>query len=270
DGALVAELGEWPDNEQWSSFDVDHGHVQDLLFGKRTVLAAGNDRFWVGTGEGYELRGYDRDGTLARIVRNLADEPRRSTPAMVSGRIVELQTHWGDDSEHMLPVYEGQAVPDDVAPYDQLAVDGEGNLWAREHPVPGAALDAWTVFDAGGRMLGSVAVPHRLELLDVGRDFVIGKSVDAMNVERVEVYRLFRSGGPLEPEGLGTPGNLSAVAGVYMVEYDIVHSNRGDTPCSAPHSRRALPSCSSSPFWNGRSGTDTKWPSSSSVVPVGD
>ncbi|HSG07339.1 MAG TPA: 6-bladed beta-propeller, partial [Longimicrobiales bacterium] len=47
DGALVAELGEWPDNEQWSSFDVDHGHVQDLLFGKRTVLAAGNDRFWV-------------------------------------------------------------------------------------------------------------------------------------------------------------------------------------------------------------------------------
>jgi hypothetical protein len=191
DGSLVAGLGTRPDDEQWSSYDVDHPHAQGLLFGKRTVLAGGS-LVWVGTGDAYQLLGYDGTGSLVKIVRNLAHEPERLFAKVVAARIAELQADWDEESAHMLPVYQGQQTPEFMAPFDRLVADVEGNLWARAYPVPGEAHDVWTVFDADGSLLGQVDMPYRFEVLDVGPDFVVGTSLDEMNLERVEVYALLK------------------------------------------------------------------------------
>lgn len=193
DGSLVRSLGTLPDHEIWSSFDVDHPHGQELLFGMRTVLAAGAGRIWVGTGESFELRGYDRNGTPSRIVRTLAFAHEPVTEALVAGRIAELQARWGEEEEHMLPVYRAQEAPEVVAPYDGLVVDSEGDLWVRRFRRPSHARDAWVVFDPTGKLLGTVTMPAGLELLDVGPDFIVARSTDAWDVERVGVYALDRS-----------------------------------------------------------------------------
>jgi hypothetical protein len=49
------------------------------------------------------------------------------------------------------------------------------------------------VFDAGGRWLGDVAMPARFVPLEIGADYVLGRSRDADGVVRAVMYRLDRA-----------------------------------------------------------------------------
>jgi hypothetical protein len=46
------------------------------------------------------------------------------------------------------------------------------------------------VFDATGRWLGDMSMPPRFVPLEVGADYVLGRSRDADNVPRAVMYRL--------------------------------------------------------------------------------
>jgi hypothetical protein len=56
-------------------------------------------------------------------------------------------------------------------------------------------MHARTVFDAEGRQLGTLAMPPRFRLTDAGPDYVLGVGRDDMDVEKVQLFRLDRSGG---------------------------------------------------------------------------
>lgn len=48
----------------------------------------------------------------------------------------------------------------------------------------------WSVFDAGGRWLGDVAMPPRMIPLEIGADYILGRSLDADDVPHAVMYRL--------------------------------------------------------------------------------
>jgi hypothetical protein len=192
DGAEWGTLGTFPDDENWSSYDVDHPHVQWYLFGKRTVMAGTGSTLWVGTGEAYELRGYDRDGNWVKSIRNAAYEPRRTRGSDLANRVAELEAGWDDANLHMAAVFQGQNPPEFIAPYDDLVADIQNHLWVRRYQRPGEPCDTWDVFDPDGRMLGSVEVPYGLTVLDIGADYVLGSALDELQIERIEFYRLVK------------------------------------------------------------------------------
>ena len=50
------------------------------------------------------------------------------------------------------------------------------------------------VIDASGRFLGSVALPPKFTLFQVGADLILGRARDADDVEQVQLFRLIRAG----------------------------------------------------------------------------
>lgn len=78
--------------------------------------------------------------------------------------------------------------------FDALVTDDIGLLWVREHEAPGAEGPRhWIVFDADGRLLGTVQMPRRFEVFQIGPDFVLGGARDDLDIEHIRLYELVRS-----------------------------------------------------------------------------
>lgn len=172
------------------------------VLGAVTVSDVRGQELIVGTGDAFELRVIAADGRLEEILRvpsaDLAVTPEELEAARAS------LTRLGEENPvaRRILAEVGRWAPDpDTRPaYGALVVDREGYAWVAEYPwggpgaVPARQPVAWTVFDAEGRMLGEVRIPEGLELLEVGRDYVLGvHRLDG--VETVASYALDRGGG---------------------------------------------------------------------------
>ncbi len=74
--------------------------------------------------------------------------------------------------------------------FTALQLDADGNLWVCERD--GDDGSAWTVYDPGGRPLGQIALPPRVQPLDVAGDRLVARWKDESDVEFVHVYRFTR------------------------------------------------------------------------------
>ncbi|MEX2609193.1 MAG: hypothetical protein WEA24_04545 [Gemmatimonadota bacterium] len=82
--------------------------------------------------------------------------------------------------------------PDSIPAVQGLAVDTEGNLWVkRSHGLEEGPV-VHDVFDPEGRFFGAVRLPHGLNVLEIGADYVLGMRLDAMDVPVIELYGLTR------------------------------------------------------------------------------
>ena len=74
--------------------------------------------------------------------------------------------------------------------FDALVYGRDGTLWARSWTADGA-VQQWELFaTSSGRWLGTVAVPAGIDVLEVGADYLLGRTKDADDVEAVGVYRI--------------------------------------------------------------------------------
>jgi sugar lactone lactonase YvrE len=100
---------------------------------------------------------------------------------------------------HQRPSYrelvESMPDPSTRPAYSDLRVDSEGCVWAAEHHSAaerGSATD-WEVFAPEGEWLGSVRLPARFKTFEIGEDYVLGKQLDELDVEHVQLLRLNRN-----------------------------------------------------------------------------
>ena len=165
-------------------------------FERDAGLAADPDGFWLGDPERWELRRYDRDGALHRIVR-LDREPVPIDPS-------ELERARERFTSRMMPQFRAALrelpLPETYPPYGQLRLDGTRRLWVREYAT--AADDAWPdrdapppplrwlVHDPDGRFLAAVVLPPRTRPLEIGPDYLLLAVRDGSDVERVELHDL--------------------------------------------------------------------------------
>jgi hypothetical protein len=81
-------------------------------------------------------------------------------------------------------------LPERVPAFQGIIVDDEANVWLERYRLPWETESRWEVVGPEGRWLGQVVTPPRLRLLQVGRDFVLGRHADSLGVERVRVHPL--------------------------------------------------------------------------------
>lgn len=84
------------------------------------------------------------------------------------------------------------AVPEKRPAYSRLLGDQEGNLWVAEYARDARHVTSWAVFDTEGVLLGTVGMPDRLHVLEIGSDWVLGAWRDELDVEHVRLHELHK------------------------------------------------------------------------------
>ncbi len=173
-----------------------------LLFGGRTHVRVARDHYYVATTDTYEVQRYSTSGILQTIVRkrhtnlSVTDE---DVATFLDARLAEL------DNPSFRPVieelYASMPLPETMPAFGagtdtdpSILLDDSGNLWIREYSRPGDDRERWTVFDARGRLQGTLRLPDGLRPLHIGTDFIVGVAKDDLDVERVLLYELIKNG----------------------------------------------------------------------------
>jgi len=167
------------------------------LFGHRTTYTIRGTRAYVGFEDRYEIRTYESDGSLARILRRL-DLDLSVTPEVVDSLVEVLLTEDAPDDRQTRTEYIlARPVAERRTPYGDIRADPGEHLWVSNHhagaPFPGVGSPTvWSVFDPEGRWLGDVAGPDHFRMVEVGEDYVLGLATDELDVEHVRIYGLTR------------------------------------------------------------------------------
>lgn len=197
DGGLVDTLVSFPGEERvpWNMAGQLESAV--LPYGKEPVWALGGDRVYLGLSDRFEVRVFDRTGSLLEI-RRWGAEAQPVTDAEWDAFAEQRRTYRRENPSRawIYPPPEHFPVPETKPAYARFLVDDEGNLWVQHYPpwddpigMPSATGDQnWSVLDRTGRWLGEIRMPPDLDVRAVHRDHVIGLSRDEHDVERIRLY----------------------------------------------------------------------------------
>lgn len=167
-------------------------------FGRITTVNAGGTRVYVATGDRDEIAVYDRSGNIRMLIRRTL-APTYVTPAMIghdrTRRLEEEEAHLAESgvTPRVRRMIAELPYPEVLPSYGRTVLDAELALWVEEFRVNDDDPYEWSVFDDGGIWLGRVSLPEGLEVFEIGTDYILGKMVDDVGVERVEVYELVRT-----------------------------------------------------------------------------
>ena len=196
-GAVLDTLGHFPGTERVMRIAQSKGTITSIEvitppFAKTTAFeTAGND-FVVGTQDAAEVRVYESQGELRRIIRT-GTPPQRITPELID-RYLNLQLaslpaeQRPSARANQLAIIKAEVVP----PYGRLAVDRSGNLWLQDYPAL-ADDQRWTIFDPEGARIARLVLPRRFTPYDIGEDWIMGRELDDLDVEHVRQYAIQRS-----------------------------------------------------------------------------
>lgn len=174
------------------------GDTRLLTPAHHAIRAATADGFYWGTSDKYEIRFYDTEGTLRRILRRPV-EPLPVVPAMIEAWIAqnleEVRRREGEGAvARYRQRYEEGSFGDRVPLFERAFVDGDDRLWigSSEWPDGQAAPDRWSLFAPNGTWLGDLDTPSQLRIVDCRNDLVLGIWQEEGEAPSVQVHRLVR------------------------------------------------------------------------------
>lgn len=193
EGAVLDTLGRFPGGEVFVQSEENRVLASTRAFGHFPQHAVYQDGFYFGTADTYEIDYYSASGDLVRSIRR--DRPNLEVTAQDIERHKEERLEDADDeadrnfTEQLLA---NMPFPEEFPAYGSLVVDAGGNLWVSEYRRPGDDQPRWTVFDPDGAMLAVVETPARFSVYEIGRDFILGRWTDELDVEHVQIYQLIK------------------------------------------------------------------------------
>lgn len=199
-GQPADTLARLADRELLASREGTRISQQTLLFGRDSYFAAGGGRAYAGESDAFRVDAFDPGGTKVMSIRRPVSA-RAPTRAETQRARAAAEARRRDTEARAariagVPVSSGAAreVParPTVPAFDQLLVDAEGNLWVRDYQVDAAQPARWQVFAPDGRWLGGVDVPPGLTVYQIGREWMLARARDELDVEYVRLYRLSR------------------------------------------------------------------------------
>jgi len=172
------------------------GRIADArpLFGKNSYLAVRGDRFYIGDAEAMQLQVHGPDGSLERIMR-VPDYDLTATPEQVDAEIAaRLEVN---DSPRNRRLIDLLPVPPVRPAYADLEVDPDGDVWLARHRgwfnnLLGREPRKWEVFNPEGAWHGTVELPARFQVFEIGFDYVLGLLRDETDIEHPQLLRLNR------------------------------------------------------------------------------
>jgi hypothetical protein len=165
--------------------------MTSLPFPRVPIEAVAGNRFYFGPADSYELQVYGMTGQLQQIIR-LPQVRRQVTEEDISGFRREQLERAGREGTRpaMERMLSQMPYPEIMPPYSRLLVDVEGNIWVADYLANHEAEQTWRVFSPEGFYFGTVSVPSRMEVLQIGSDFVLGRSSDDLDVEYIQFHSL--------------------------------------------------------------------------------
>ena len=197
DGNAVVSLGVHPGREAYLNMDGPFPLFGLLPFSRTTWEARWGDLIILSPDDEYEIRAHDRDtGALARIVRrDYANRaPTRDEVDEAIDAALENTNLTGEQLELTRDGYKAMPLVESFPAFRTPLTDGLDHLWVREATLPGMDRPAplWTVFDPEGRVLGFIETPDGLTILEIGADYILGRTTDDLGVESVQLWPLER------------------------------------------------------------------------------
>jgi len=161
-------------------------------FGRKTSIATTNDQILITDGRSFEVRSYDLEGELLRIVRL----PTRNRIISNDDLALFAETEAMDaDPERYEAVLEENLsieMPDRYPAYGAMIVDSAQHVWLAHHVRPGDQATRWDILDPQGRFLGTLEVDRTIEITQIGIDFILGNRVNEEGVPQIVKWRLTR------------------------------------------------------------------------------
>jgi len=164
------------------------------LFGKDSHFAVHEDWIYLGDADQLEYLVIMPSGDLSQIVR----VPSFDLTVRPEDLGIETEVRLPPDpSPRALEGFSELPVPLTRPAYSGLRVDTGGFVWLEEYrslwaPVRTVYPSDWHVFTPEGEWLGTVRIPPRFRVFEIGLDYVLGSHFDDMDVEHVQVLRLTR------------------------------------------------------------------------------
>ena len=163
-----------------------------LAFGARAHFAAGGDLAWYGHSSRIELVGHDRSGSVRRIVR--ADRtPRTVTQAEIDESRAAVGERLRGMSGPAVDRIRATEFASTHPVHGRFLGDEAGNLWVERYqsdPIADSGEREWDIFDAEGRLTGSLATPGGFRITYIGTRSILGVHADSLGIETVRMYRL--------------------------------------------------------------------------------
>jgi 6-bladed beta-propeller len=185
-------LGKVPGDEQFGSRSPD-GRVSEattLPFGRRTVLAVHGGRAYVGTGDTSAILASSDGGGWTPVA--VVPIPRRRVTRQ------DIEDYWarlvtrGAGARTTRERPERLAYPAEYPPYGDLRTAPNGDLWVAlpSRPSEWTQGGRWVVFAPRGTVRGTVYVPGRARVLEVGERAVLVSETDSDDRQLVSRYAL--------------------------------------------------------------------------------
>lgn len=184
-----------PSSERWGqTYQGRLVGTMPLPFGRQPVVGIGRDRIYVGTGDTFTIRSYAFDGTRLDSLR-LSVPMQPVTPADIRDRIERYVAERGESERASMERESAEITYPATHPaYTALKVDADDHVWVRAYAAPASATVDWQVFSPVGRHVATVAMPRELEVFEIGRDYVLGKFLNAAEGQPlIRLYPLRRT-----------------------------------------------------------------------------
>lgn len=199
-GVPAGTLGRYDGAKRFVNAVGDVTHYPFLPLTSESMIGISGDQLVVMRGDKPELEYHDLSGRLVRVVRWPRERVKSSRiwPEYRDRSIAGLATA-DERTRRLYGAYYAKELPlPEFAPlYSAMRIDSERSVWLQRFRMPGdTAARVWDVIAADGAWLGVVRTPPRLTAYRIGTDFMLGRSVDSLGVERVQLFGLRRAGAP--------------------------------------------------------------------------
>jgi hypothetical protein len=191
-------LGPFPGIEMYA-VNVEFGgrtfpNPMTVQFGHSTTVAGRGDRIYVGDNARYEIAVYSLDRKLVRLIRATAPEVPVTQPMREAQQARNLEQMAANAERIPAPLrdqVEGwiktARYAERLPPYQQIRLDHDGNLWVQHFGMPDEPQHH-TVFDSTGAVRARLVLPAKLQLLELGSDYILASGEDADGLPYVRLY----------------------------------------------------------------------------------
>lgn len=153
------------------------------------IVGVSGNRYLTGDGNDFEVREYESDGTLVRILRVYLPR-RRVTAADRTAEKERFEVAYKGTllSSRLDELWPRAPMPEYLPAFQAFEVDATGRLWVKAYPAAASESAVWYLFDAERRPLGVVRLPARFDPKRIYADGVLGVLRDEDDVEQVVFY----------------------------------------------------------------------------------
>lgn len=137
-----------------------------------------------------ELEVFDQSGKLIRVIRwSRALKPVKDVwSAYQAAALADMSERQKASYAHLYSLE--LPLPEFTPSYSEMVVDENRNVWLKRFQIDGdPAAPTWDVISRAGQWIGVATTPSRFNVYRIGSNYLLGRSRDSLDVERVELRR---------------------------------------------------------------------------------